>query len=214
MKIVWDLEGSVQSLLVQINLLGWPTKKNEFKTYYSSFHQNHLHNHYLCHRASSLGYTGNYHKWSRMQSRKWVLGWGSSAHHCHPNNLCACHSASWQGCTLLHGHRWMLKRHRNYLQQKQSGHEVICFYGLLKAQFFFYLNGSIMTNKEKYASHCTGITTIIIIISWYLFSFSKCFVFSLLIPIRTKWGICNYLHFTDEKTECVRDLGIFPRFKF
>lgn len=131
MKIMWALEESVQGLLTaQIYSLGWATERNPFQTYGSSFHQIHRHNHYLCRRASSLGYTCDYHRWRRMQGRKWVLGRDSSAHHCHPHSHTACHTSSVQGCTLR-GHRWTLTVHRYYLQGKQTGHEDICFYSRL-----------------------------------------------------------------------------------
>ena len=96
-----------------------------------TFHQIHPRNHYLCHRPSSLGYTGYYHRWRSLRDRKWVLGWGSSAHHCHPHSHFVCHSASVRECTVPRGHTQMLKVHRKYLQQKRIGHKDICFYSLL-----------------------------------------------------------------------------------
>lgn len=96
-----------------------------------TFHQIHPRNHYLCHRPSSLGYTSYYHRWRSLHDRKWVLGWGSSAHHCHPHSHFGCHSASMKECTVLRGHTQTLKVHRKYLQQKRIGHKDICFYRLL-----------------------------------------------------------------------------------
>lgn len=124
-----------------------------------------------------------------MQDRKWVYGWGNSAHHCHPHSHCACHSASVQGCTLLHGYTWKLKVHRNYLQQKQIAMKI-CFHSLLNE--FLPCKGSVPLFKQlSYTRH----------------------FFSFLILTRILWGTYKYLHFTNEETEALRGLGICPGFK-
>lgn len=142
-----------------------------------TFHQIHPRNHYLCHRPSSLGYTSYYHRWRSLHDRKWVLGWGSSAHHCHPHSHFVCHSASMKECTVLRGHTQTLKVHRKYLQQKRTGHKDICFYRLLN---------EILPCKERPISSPFSMGALykmgkFIQQLWYARHFSKClhFFFSL-----------------------------------